>query len=116
MNYLPAISTKSAKAIRATIREWRVASIRTNQSLNDLARLINSRVRGWMHYYGRFYRSRCVQVLRYLNDVLVRWAMRKLKRFRRRERAAAHWLGRIARRDANLFVHWQLGIKPAVER
>lgn len=116
VNFLPAISNKSAKAIRASIREWRVASIRTNQSLTDLARLINSRVRGWMQYYGRFYRSRCVQVLRYLNDVLVRWAMRKLKRFRRRERAAAHWLGRIARRDANLFVHWQLGIKPAAER
>ncbi len=116
MNFLPAISNKSAKAIRATIREWRVASTRNNQSLEDLARLVNPRVRSWMHYYGRFYRSRCIQVLRYLNDVLVRWAMWKMKRFRRRERAAAHWLGRIARRDANLFVHWQLGIQPAAGR
>lgn len=117
VSFLPAISNKAAKAIRATIRDWRVAATRNNQSLEDLARLVNPRVRGWMHYYGRFYRSRCVQVLRYLNDVLVRWAMRKKKnRFRRRERAAAHWLGRIACRDPNLFVHWQLGIKPAAER
>ena len=116
VSFLPAISNKAAKAIRATIREWRVAATRNNQSLEDLARLVNPRVRGWMHYYGRFYRSRCVQVLRYLDVVLVRWVMRKKKRFRRRERAAAHWLGRIASRDTNLFVHWQLGSKPAAGR
>jgi hypothetical protein len=69
-----------------------------------------------MNYYGRFYRSKCVQVLRHLNNALVRWAMRKFKRFRRRERAATHWLGRIARRDKRLFVLWQLGIKPAAGR
>lgn len=116
VSFLPAISNKSAKAIRATIREWRVASTRNNQSMADIAQLFNPRVRGWMQYYGRFYRSRCVQVLRYLNAVLVRWARRKMKRFRRRERSVAHWLGCIACRDANLFVHWQLGIKPAAGR
>ena len=67
-----------------------------------------------MNYYGRFYRSKCVQVLRYLNVVLEKWVRRKYKtRFRRKERKAAHWLGRIARRDQNLFVHWQLGVRPA---
>jgi hypothetical protein len=35
-----------------------------------------------------------------------------MKRFRRRERASMHWLGRIAQRDAKLFVLWQLGVKP----
>jgi group II intron reverse transcriptase/maturase len=116
VSFLPAISNTAAKAIRATIRSWRVAATRNNQSLEDLARLVNPYVRGWMHYYGRYYRSRCVQVLRHLDDVLVRWVMRKKKRFRRRERAATHWLGRIARRDTSLFVHWRLGIKPAAGR
>jgi RNA-directed DNA polymerase len=67
VGFLPAISTKSAKAIRATIRQWRLASTRNNQSLEDLARLVNPSVRGWMNYYGKFYRSKCVQVLRRLN-------------------------------------------------
>ena len=116
VSFLPAISNKAAKSIRTTIREWRMAAIRTNQSLADLARLVNPSVRGWMNYYGRYYRSRCVQVLRHLDNVLVLWAKRKFKRFRRRERAATHWLGCIARRDANLFVHWQLGAKPAAGR
>jgi RNA-directed DNA polymerase len=117
VSFLPAISTKSANKIRATIRGWRIAATRNNQSLEDLARLCDPYVRGWMNYYGRFYRSKCVQVLRYLNDVLVKWVRRKYKkRFRRKERKAAHWLGRIAKRDPNVFVLWKLGIKPAAGR
>ncbi len=112
VSFLPAISTKAAKTIRATIREWRMASHRNNQSLEDLARLVNPTVRGWINYYGRFYRSKSVLVLRHLNEALAAWARRKFKRLRRRERASMHWLGRIARREPNLFVHWQLGVRP----
>ena len=99
VSFLPAISTKAATAIRQTVRGWRMASTRNNQRLEDLARLVNPVVRGWLNYYGRFYRSRCVQVLRHVNEALGKWAQRKYTRFRRRERAAMHWLGRIARRD-----------------
>jgi len=112
VSFLPAISAKAAKAIRKTIRDWRMASTRNNQRLEDLARLVNPSVRGWMNYYGRFYRSKCIQVLRYLNGALAAWVRRKYKRFRRRERASMHWLGRIARRDRRLFVLWQLGVVP----
>ena len=112
VSFLPAISTQAATAIRQTIREWRMAATRNNQSLEDLARLVNPVVRGWMNYYGRFYRSRCVQVLRHLNEALAAWVRRKYTRFRRRERAAMHWLGRIARRDPHVFVLWELGVRP----
>jgi group II intron reverse transcriptase/maturase len=113
VSFLPAMSAKAAKSVRETVREWRMAATRNNQSLEDLARLMNPTVRGWMNYYGRFYRSKCVHVLRYLNEQLVAWACRKYKRFRRRERAAAHWLGGIAKRDPHLLVLWELGVTPA---
>ena len=90
-----------------------MASTWNNQSLEDLARLIDPAVRGWMNYYGQFYRSKCVQVLRSVNVALARWARRKYKRFKRRMHASMQWLGRIARRDANLLVLWQLGIRSA---
>ena len=61
--------------------------------LEDLARLMNPSVRGWINYYGRFYRTECKRILQYLNNRLVTWACRKLKRFRGRRRAATHWLG-----------------------
>jgi RNA-directed DNA polymerase len=112
VSFLPAISTKAAKTIRATIRHWRMASSRNNQTLEDLARLVDHSVHGWMNYYGRFYRSKCVQVLRHLNVALAAWVRRKYKRFRNRERASMYWLGRIAKREPNLFALWKLGIQP----
>jgi RNA-directed DNA polymerase len=113
VSFLPGVSNKAGKAIRATIREWRLAATRNNQSLEDLARLVNPSVRGWMDYYGRFYRSALTPVLRHLERALIRWARRKYKRLLGHATRAAHWLGRVARRDPNLFVLWQMGIRPA---
>ena len=112
VSFLPAMSAKSAKRVWATMRGWKLAATRNNQSLEDLAVLVNPFVHGWMNYYGRFYRSKCVLVLRHLNRLLVNWASRKLKRFKNRERAAMHWLWGIAQRDPRVFAHWTLGIKP----
>ena len=112
VSFLPAISAKAAKKIRQTIRDWRMASTRNNQRLEDLASFTNPVVRGWLNYYGRFYRSKCIQVLRHFNEALGRWARRKYRRFKRRERASMHWLGRIARRDPKLFVLWEHGVRP----
>jgi group II intron reverse transcriptase/maturase len=113
VGFLPAISAKAAKAVRATIRNWKLASTRNNQQLADLAQTINPVVRGWMNYYGRFYRSKLVQVLRHLNEALGAWVRWKYRhRYKRRERASVHWLGRIARRDPTLFAHWQFGVRP----
>ena len=113
VGFLPAISAKAAKAVRARIRNWKLASTRNNQRLEDLAQTINPVVRGWMNYYGRFYRSKLVQVLRHLNEVLGAWVRWKYRhRYKRRERASVHWLGRIARRDPTLFAHWQFGVRP----
>ena len=112
VSFLPAISAKAAKAIRKTIREWRMASTRNNQRLEDLARLVNPSVRGWMNYYGRFYRSKCVQVLRHLNGPSPRGRDGSTSGFDVENERRVHWLGRIAQRDPKLFVLWQLGVRP----
>jgi RNA-directed DNA polymerase len=113
VSFLPGVSNKAGKAIRATIRDWRLAATRNNQSLEDLARLVNPSVSGWVNYYGRFYRSALTPVFRHLERALIRWACRKYKRFRGHVTNATHWLGRVARRAPELFVLWQLGIRPA---
>lgn len=116
VSFLPAISTKAAKAVRKTIREWRLASTKNNKSLEELAGFVNPVVRGWMNYYGRYYRSKCILVLRHLNNALAAWVRRKYTRLRNRERQSMYWLGRVARRDPNLFVLWQLGVRPEAGR
>ncbi|MGH8908062.1 MAG: group II intron maturase-specific domain-containing protein, partial [Egibacteraceae bacterium] len=93
---------------REQIRQWRL-HLWTNRDLSDIAAAINPIVRGWIGYYGRFYRSRLIRaVLERINDYLVRWAMRKFKRLRRSRRKAANMLAGIARSQPDLFVHWRL--------
>lgn len=62
---------------------------------------------------GRFYPSQLTPLLRRINDYLVRWAYRKYKRLRRREKRTRELLAQTARRSPNLFAHWRFGIKPA---
>ena len=55
--FVPAISPEALKAISREVRRWRIHR-RTGHDLADLADQINPTVRGWMTYYGRFFRSK----------------------------------------------------------
>lgn len=113
VNFSPAISNRAANEIRAEIRQWRIHS-RSDKSLTDLARMFNAKVQGWVNYYGRYYKSAMYPFLRNIERFLIRWAMRKYKRLKRHKTRAVHWLGRVATREPNLFVHWRLGLKSPV--
>jgi RNA-directed DNA polymerase len=112
VSFLPAVSTDAKKAMATEIRSWGLGR-RSDKSLDDLARMFNSIVQGWINYYGRFYKSELLYFLRRLNNHLVRWATRKYhKRLRNKERRAMAWLAEIARRSPRLFAHWRLGARP----
>jgi len=111
-SFLPAMSRKAAKHVRQTIREWRLASTKNHYALEDLPKLVDPVVRGWMQYYGRYYRTECVHTLQHLNEALSDWVQRKHKRFRYRPRASRRWLRGISRRNPKLFAHWAQGVKP----
>jgi RNA-directed DNA polymerase len=106
----PAVSDQAAKRIRAQIRSWRL-HLRSGSTLQDLAREINPVVRGWINYYGRFYKSELYPSLNGINRYLVRWAMQKFKRLRRRRKRAREALVKTARSYPGLFAHWRL-VKP----
>jgi RNA-directed DNA polymerase len=111
VNFSPAVSDDAAKAIRWEIRRWRL-HLRSDKSLSDLARAINPIVRGWINYYGRFYKSMLYPTLKRINEYLIRWARRKYKRLRAHDTRTREWLHTVARREPNLFAHWQLGVLP----
>jgi len=106
INFTPAVSNKAKKAMRQTVRGWRM-QLKNEKSLEDLSRMFNPVIRGWMQYYGRFYKSEMYSVLSHFNRALVRWVRRKHKKLNY-QRRATHWLGGIAKRDAKLFHHWQV--------
>jgi RNA-directed DNA polymerase len=111
VSFLPAVSIDAVKAMSQEVRSWHLAR-RSDKALDDLARMFNSIVQGWINYYGRFYKSELLYFLRRLNRHLARWACRKFKRLRRRERRAMAWLAEVARRAPRLFAHWRFGARP----
>ncbi len=109
INFLPAVSNDSARNMGHQMRRWRL-HLRSDRSLHDLARIINPTLRGWINYYGKYYKSELYSIFNRLNLILSRWAMRKYKRLALYRRRARHWLGRIAKDQPNLFAHWQMSV------
>lgn len=62
-------------------RSWAL-QLRSDKALDDLARLFNAQIRGWLNYYGAFYKSALYPVLRYIDCRLATWAARKFKRLK----------------------------------
>jgi len=104
-SFLPAMSPAKLKAKSAELRAMRIHQ-RTTWTLDALARWLNPIVRGWMAYYGRFYRSELAPLLLRLNTYLRRWAGKKYKRLRTYKRFKRWWTGLITRQPT-LFAHWR---------
>jgi RNA-directed DNA polymerase len=109
--FMPAISSKARKAIAAEVRVCRIHR-KNHLELDDLSRMFNPIIRGWISYYGRYYPTVLRRTLAGLNRRLVRWARGKYKRLRDHKRQAVWWLRQLARQHADLFAHWKLGIVP----
>lgn len=107
VGFTPAISNRAKKSICDTMRRWKMHR-QTDKSLDELARVVNPVLRGWINYYGRFYKSALYRVFQHLNNILVQWASRKYKRLRGYDQRASQWLQGIFHRQPKLFAHWQL--------
>jgi RNA-directed DNA polymerase len=104
-SFLPAMSRDKLIDKGRQVHRWRL-DLRTNGTLADLAEAINPIVRGWMNYWGHFYRSQMIPLLQRINTYLVRWARKKYKRLKGFKRLKAWW-ARVVQRVPNLFAHWR---------
>ena len=103
-SFQPAMSREKLTEKSREVRRWRLHR-RPNDTLGDLAEAINPIVRGWMTYWGRFYRTEMIPLLRRINTYLMRWARKKYKRLRGFKRLKAWWI-RVTQRVPDLFAHW----------
>jgi len=115
VNFSPGVSNAATKAIREEIRRWQLRC-RIDKWIDDLARMFNPVIRGWITYYGRYYKSALYPTFRYLDQCLAYWAMAKYKRLRRHRQRAGHWVSKTASRDPRLFAHWPLLRRAATGR
>ena len=105
MSFAPAIAPTARRALSQTIRAWHLRR-RTGLDLSSIAAEINPQVRGWIGYYGAFYRSELHFLAYRIDQHLVRWARHKFKRLKYSPVRAWAWLAAVKQREPGLFEHW----------
>jgi group II intron reverse transcriptase/maturase len=104
VSFMPAISRDALKKVGREVRSWRLHH-RTGHTFAGLADKINPIVRGWMNYYGAFYRSALYPLLTRINAYLMRWVRNKYRRFRGRKEFKPAW-SRVTKQYPRFFAHW----------
>ena len=95
---------EALKAMGQRVRRWQI-HLKVSFNLADLARWMNPIVRGWMQYYGRFYRTELHPLLKRINSYVMRWARAKYRRLHRFKKARAWW-DAVCERYPRGFAHW----------
>lgn len=104
VSFLPSISQKAAKRIRTEINEW--PWLKWQQTdIKVIIQFSQSKLRGWMEYYGKFGHSAISNVLFHFDMKLSRWAKRKYKKLKTKIQAAKR-VNAFRRRNRQLLAHW----------
>lgn len=101
----PAISDRNKARISAEISGWRLHR-QVSLTERELSARITPKVRGWMAYYGRYYRSEMYPLLARLNWHIQKWAKCKYRRLRPGRKMQDAW-DRVTTRCPRLFPHWR---------
>jgi len=104
------MSRKSKVRITKELRDLRFHN-KSQRSIQDLANLLNPKIRGWIHYYGKISQRSLKPVFYYLHHRMIRWILNKYKRFKGSKVKAIAWLKQIGKSYPMLFYHWELGYK-----
>lgn len=105
LRFLPAVSRTSQKAMRQKLRKTNLRN-RTDLSLEEIAKICNPILRGWIQYYGKFHVCEMDCIYRYVNLMLINWAKRKYKKLKGRKTRASIFMQKIYHENKKLFVHW----------
>jgi group II intron reverse transcriptase/maturase len=112
MGFTPAISPKAVKSIKASLRAHKFQRL-SHLELPQIAAQLEGKLRGWIHYYGKFTPSGLWGVLKeYLNERLGVWVCNKYKSCKGNIKKGMEKLRGIYKDFPNLFVHWQYGYHP----
>ena len=106
-SFQPAASPKALVRIGREIRRWALHH-RSDKSLEELARMYNPTIRGWIAYYSHFYRTQLRPTLKRIDAYVIRWARRKYKRMVHQTKGGRDWFDRLRRKTPKLFAHWSL--------
>jgi RNA-directed DNA polymerase len=101
--FVPEISRENQQKIRENIREtvnWR----NTSQKAEQIAEKLNSKLRGWINYFGIYGTRQLYKTMFYLETKLLKWISRKHKQGIRK---SVHDLQKLKQEKPTLFYHWE---------
>ncbi|MGO9144852.1 MAG: group II intron reverse transcriptase/maturase [Desulfomonilia bacterium] len=104
--FLPAMSNKALKRIGNTVRRWNLRRW-YGYKIEDLAKALNPFIRGWLNYYSHFYKTACYRIVKILDSVLIRWAIKKFRKLGSKRKSTA-FIKRVKNLNPSLFCHWHL--------
>jgi RNA-directed DNA polymerase len=113
INFSPAVSNQATKAIRDKFPSWQLPQ-RSDKAIDDLSRMFNPIIRGWIQYYGPYYRSALYPTMRELDRDLALWAKRKYKKLRSHllERPTGSPASRVALQSCSPTGRWGRSVAP----
>jgi group II intron reverse transcriptase/maturase len=104
------MSRKSKTRITGELRKLAFHN-KTQRGIQDLANLLNPKIRDWIRYYGKISRRSLQPVFYYLHNRMIGWILNKYKSFKGSKTKAVKWLRFITKSYPSLFYHWELGYK-----
>jgi group II intron reverse transcriptase/maturase len=108
LGYDCAISKASQKKIAQELRSTNFQKW-TARSIEEIAKYFNSKLRGWLNYFGKFRRRKMNRIFKIFNERLKNWARKRYKRFNKSYIKACKWLRQYQEGNPELFVHWKYG-------
>ena len=85
------MSSKSKKRILRDLRDIKLHK-KSQCTIQDLAILLNPKIREWINYYGKVRRDSLKPVFYYLHHRLIKWILNTYNRFKRSRVLAIKWL------------------------
>ena len=107
LGYDCAVSKKSYTKIVGEIRKTRFD--RWAKSWDDIVKLLNDKIRGWIHYYDKYRRYGLKNVFHRFHNRLAQWIQNYYKKYKRSKTLAYEHLRYIRRHYPTLFYHWEIG-------
>jgi group II intron reverse transcriptase/maturase len=104
--YSPGISQKSSKKIADILEKMQIHR-KVQVPLSRLAAELNTKIKGWIQYYGHFRPTEMSYVFYLLNKRLIRWVKQKHKFTSIRK--SVSYLKHVCHHYPSLFVHWKYG-------
>lgn len=102
------ISSAAKTSIRESIRKVLKPKF-SNTSWEHFAEVLNPKIRGWINYYGKFYKNEVVRVFIYIDGLLLRWIRHKYKLHSWKK--CLEKFSQLKALNPHLYYHWRLGDK-----